>query len=62
MYEGNDYLPEIYNQWIEEEGRENFVILSDNETVGFFSLSKYLQAERTVFVEQALRPLGLTAI
>ena len=55
MYEGNDYLPEIYNQWIDEEGRENFVITTKDQIVGFFSLSKYLQAERSVFVEQALR-------
>ena len=55
MYEGNDYLPEIFDQWIEEHDRGNFVIISKNEVVGFFSLSRYLQAERSVFVEQALR-------
>ena len=55
MYEGNDYLPEIFDQWIEEPDRGNFVIISQNEVVGFFSLSRYLQADRSVFVEQALR-------
>ena len=55
VHEGNDYLPEIFNQWIEEPDRGNFVAISKNEVVGFFSLSRYLQADRSVFVEQALR-------
>ena len=39
-----------------EKNRENFVILnSNNDVVGFFSLSNYKIDDHTVFVEQALR-------
>ena len=56
VYEGNDYLPEIYSQWMAEKNRDNFVILnSSNDVVGFFSLSNYEVDDYKVFVEQALR-------
>jgi len=55
VYEGNDYLPEIYEQWIQDSSRDNFVVLSADEVVGFFSLSSYKLDEYEVYVEQALR-------
>ena len=56
MYQGNDYLPEIFEQWMSEANRNNFVILSDaDEIVGFFSISQFKLDETDVYVEQALR-------
>ena len=41
---------------MDDDARDNFVILSGNEyIVGFFSLSKYQFADTDVYVEQALR-------
>ena len=34
VYEGNDYLPEIYEQWIQDINRDNFVVLSGDEASG----------------------------
>ena len=34
VYEGNDYLPEIYEQWIQDSSRDNFVVLSTDEVLG----------------------------
>ena len=34
VYEGNDYLPETYEQWIQENNRDNFVVLSGDEGSG----------------------------
>ena len=46
---------------MDDDARDNFVILSGNEyIVGFFSLSKYQFADTDVYVEQALR-LGSSA-
>merc|ERR1712021_111509 len=55
VYEGNDYLPEVYAKWLDDDARDNFVIASGNDVVGFFSLSKYPFGDSDVFVEQALR-------
>lgn len=56
VYEGNDYLPEIYMEWMSDELRQCFVILSSQgDVVGFFSISNYTVDKFTVFVEQGLR-------
>ena len=57
VYDGKDYLPGIYNQWMKDTNRFNFVLTSDvnDKIVGFASLSYYQLAEKTVFVCQAAR-------
>ena len=52
VYEGNDYLPVIYFEWMSDTIRECFVILSslDETVIGFFSISNYTLGKFTVFV------------
>merc|ERR1711935_9 len=56
VYNGWDYLPEIYIQWIADKSRDNLLILSEqNDVIGFFSLSHYTTGKYTIYVEQGLR-------
>ena len=55
VYAGLDYLPSLYNTWIEEGDREdprrfNFVVLLDSDVCAFFSL--LFSADKSKFLDQ----------
>jgi len=58
VYEGQDYLPNVYSSWMVEEEREdpirfNFVAVLGEAVVGFFSL--LFTSDRSAFILSAER-------